>query len=43
MIEIYLHDLTEEKQNEIINALGNNGDYDVFPIAEIMIDKEEIL
>ena len=43
MIEIYLRDLKEEKQKEIIKALGDNGNYDVFPIAEIMIDKEEIL
>lgn len=35
MIEIYWQDLTEEKQQEILNKLGENGNYDVFPIAQI--------
>ena len=34
-IQIYLKDLTPEKQAEILNALGDNGNYDVFPIATI--------
>ena len=36
-IEIYWDDLTAEKQQELLNALGNNGNYDVFPIATIEI------
>jgi len=35
MIEIYFQDLTEEKQKEILEELGENGNYDVFPIATI--------
>ena len=38
VIEIYFQDLKEEKQKEIIEALGDNGNYDVFPIAEIPIN-----
>lgn len=41
MIEIYLHDLTAEKQQEIIEALGDNGNYDVFPIACIPTESDE--
>lgn len=35
MIEIYLSDLTKEKQKDVLVALGDNGNYDVFPIATI--------
>lgn len=41
MIEIYWDDLTKEKQDEILEALGNNGNYDVFPIAQIGVDGED--
>lgn len=34
-IEIYWDDLTAEKQAEIVAAIGNNGNYDIFPIATI--------
>lgn len=30
--------MTEEKQQEIIDCLGDNGNYDVFPIAQIDVD-----
>ena len=33
MIEIYLSDLTIEKQKEILEAIGDNGNFDLFPIA----------
>ena len=35
MIEIYWDDLTPEKQAEILEELGENGNYDMFPIATI--------
>ena len=41
VIEIYFGDLTLEKQQEILDALGNNGNYDVFPIATISVENEE--
>ena len=39
-IEIYWNDLTADKQQELLNALGANGNYDVFPIATIEIEEE---
>lgn len=39
-IEIYWDDLTKEKQNEILEVLnGDNGNYDVFPIATIEFEE----
>lgn len=41
-IEIYWDDLTPEKQQEIFEALGGeNGNYDVFPIATLEFEAEE--
>ena len=40
-IEIYWSDLTEEKQQEFLNLLGDNQNWDVFPIAEIEIEEED--
>lgn len=39
-IEIYWNDLTAEKQQELLNALGDNGNYDVFPIAVLEFEEE---
>ena len=41
MVEIFFRDLTPEKQQEIIEALGDNGNYAVFPIAFIPTESEE--
>ena len=41
IIEIYLNDLKEEVQKEIIEALGGIGNYDVFPLAAIEINENE--
>lgn len=38
IIEIYFNDLTEEKQQEIIELLDGNGNYDVFPLAQILVE-----
>lgn len=40
-IEIYWNDLTVAKQQEIVEVLGDNGNYDVFPIATIEAEEEE--
>ena len=37
-IEIYWDDLTEAKQKEILEFLGDNGNYDVIPIAIVEYD-----
>ena len=43
-IQIFWDDLTQSKQREILAALGDNGNYDVFPIAEIAVSdgKEDL-
>lgn len=40
-IEIYWSDLTKEKQQELLNLLGDNRNWDVFPITEIEIEEED--
>ena len=40
-IEIYWDDLTAEKQQEILDAFGENCNYDVFPITTIPVDPEQ--
>lgn len=42
-VEIYWGDLTKEKQEEILELLGENGNYDVFPIATIYRYEEDEL
>ena len=39
-IEIYWQDLTPAKQSEILQAFGENGNYDVFPIATLDVPEE---
>ena len=39
-IEVYWNDLTADKQKEIIGLLGDNHNWDVFPIATIEIEEE---
>ena len=39
-IEIYWDDLTREKQENLLNLLGDNRNWDVFPIAEIEIEED---
>ena len=40
-IEIYFDDLKEETQQAILELLGDNGNYDVIPIAEIYPYEDE--
>ena len=39
-IQIFWNDLTAEKQQEIIEAFGENCNFDVIPIVEIPIEQE---
>lgn len=41
-IEIYFDDLTEEKQKEILDTLGDNGNYDLFPLASLEYEESEV-
>ena len=41
-VEIYWNDLTTEKQQEILEALdGDDGNYDVFPIATLEFEDKK--
>ena len=40
MIEIYWDDLTEEKQQEIMDKCGSNCNFDVFPAMQILEDEK---
>ena len=37
-IEIYWQDLSEKKQKELLQMLGDNRNWDVFPLATIDIE-----
>ena len=39
--ELYWDDLSEETQKQIMELLGDNGNWDVIPFAEIVIKEEE--
>ena len=39
-IEIYLDDLKEEKRQEVLQALGDDGNFDTCPVAVIEVDEE---
>ena len=40
-IEIYWNDLTPKKQKEIIETIGDNNNWDVFPIATVDIEEDQ--
>lgn len=37
VIEIFLDDFKEDVKKEIINIIGDDNNYDIFPIAQIII------
>ena len=39
--EIFWDDLCPETQKELLSLMGDNGNYDVIPIAFINVSKEE--
>lgn len=39
-IEIFWDDLTPEKQKELFEAFGDNGNWDVIPITTINVEEE---
>ena len=43
MIEIYFDDLTKEKQTEILEALGDIGDFDKYPIATFEVVPDDVI
>lgn len=40
-VEIYLDDLKDEAKAEVLAALGEDGNYDIVPIAVIETEDEE--
>ena len=42
MIEIYWDDISKEKQQEILDAFGENCNYDVFPIVQIPESEDDL-
>ncbi|MCL2697591.1 MAG: hypothetical protein FWE74_05870 [Oscillospiraceae bacterium] len=38
--DIFWSDLTGEAQAELLNLLGGNGNFDVFPLASINVSNE---
>ena len=38
IINIYWNDLTKEKQKEIVDIIGDDGNYDIYPIAIVEIE-----
>jgi hypothetical protein len=39
--DIYWDDLSAETQAELLDLMGDNGNFDVFPIASINLSSEE--
>ena len=39
--EIFWDDLSEEVQEDLLTLMGDNGNYDVFPLASINVSPEE--
>ena len=39
-IKIFWGDLTPEKQQEILELLGDNQNWDVFPIVELEVEED---
>ena len=40
VIEFYWDDLTPKKQQEILKALGDNGNWDVIPFCTLEIEED---
>ena len=41
VFRLFLDDLKEEKQKELVEFLGDNGNYDTYPIAVLVKNKED--
>ena len=40
-VEIYWQDLTEQKQAELLELFGDNGNWDMIPMCTLEIEEEE--
>ena len=41
VIQLFWDDLSASAKEELLEELGENGNYDVFPLAELEIEEEE--
>ena len=39
--DIYWDDLSAKAQTELLNLMGENGNYDIFPVASINVSQDE--
>ena len=40
VIQLYWDDLSSSAKERLLELLGDNGNYDVFPLAELVIENE---
>ena len=40
VIQLYWDDLSSEAKERLLELLGENGNYDVFPLAELVFENE---
>ena len=40
VIQLFWDDLSSDAKERLLELLGDNGNYDVFPLAELVIEKE---
>ena len=41
VVQLYWDDLSVEAKERLLELLGENGNYDVFPLAELVFENDE--
>ncbi len=41
VVQLYWDDLSAEAKERLLELLGENGNYDVFPLAELVFENDE--
>ena len=42
VVQLYWDDLSAEAKERLLELLGDNGNYDVFPLTELVFENDEI-
>ena len=42
VVQLYWDDLSVEAKERLLELLGENGNYDVFPLTELVFENDEI-
>ena len=42
VVQLYWDDLSAEAKERLLELLGENGNYDVFPLTELVFENDEI-